>query len=150
MTMEDLGNRLGVLQSLSPAAYTSNQNSGANTNGAVDLGENEVFNGALAVISVGAWTDGTHTFAIEHADDDGTGAPDTSTWSEVPDTDLIGSEPVVDADADDEQVYKVGYLGDKRHVRVKVTATGTTSGAIYGAVFVLGAARSAPVTTGNF
>lgn len=150
----DVASELGVIQTLKPAAYTSSQNNGANSNGAVDLAENEVFNGCMFVINVGTWTDGTFTVAIEEADDDGSGAPDTSTWSEVADADLVmgsNGEPVIDGDPDDEQVYKVGYVGQKRHVRAKVTVSGGPgTGVPLGISVVMGAPRSAKVTTGEF
>lgn len=129
--MRDIANDLSVAQSLAPSSYT------ASTNGtAVDLAN---FDGAAAVIDVGAYTDGTHTFEVQHAPDDGSGNP--GTWEAVPDTDLDGTEPVVDAAGDANTIHEIGYQGANRHLRVVVTTSGTTSGAEYAASVVRGHAR---------
>lgn len=129
--MRDIANDLSVASSLAPSAYT------ATTNGdAVDLAN---FDGAAAVIDVGAYTDGTHTFEVQHAPDDGSGSP--GTWEAVDDADLDGTEPEVSASGDADTVHEIGYQGANRHLRVVVTTSGTTSGAEYGASIVRGHAR---------
>lgn len=120
MATQDLYNITGADQSLAPAART------ASTDGSgVDL---QGWQSATALIDAGAWTDGTHTFEVQESDDN-------STFTAVADGDLIGTEPVIDAGADGSQIYRVGYIGNKRYVRVSVTVSGATSGAVYGALF---------------
>ncbi len=63
----------------------------------------------------------------------------------VASADLLGSEPTVDSLTSDGQIYRLGYIGSKRYIRVAVTVSGATSGAVYGASIVRGAPRSAPV-----
>jgi hypothetical protein len=128
--MKDLYNQQSPAQSLAPAARTASANGvGADLQG---------FEGALVVIDAGAWTDGSHTFEVQESDDN-------STFTAVADDDLQGTEPVVDAAAEGGQVYKLGYLGTKRYVRVAATVSGTTTGAVYGAAVVRGFPRKSPV-----
>lgn len=124
--MRDLKSHVAPAQSLAPAARTAS----ANGTG-VDLAN---YDSALAVIDVGAWTDGTHTFEVQESDDD-------VTYTAVAAADLDGAEPVVDGATKDDQIYLVGYRGTKRYVRVAVTAAGTTTGAVYGAEVVRGRPR---------
>lgn len=121
--MKDLYNNQTSVQSLKPAARTAS----ANGTG-VDISSYE---GAMAVIDVGAWTDGSHTFELQESDDD-------STYTAVAAADLQGTEPVVDGAPDDDQIYELGYLGSKRYLRVATTVSGTTTGAVYSASIVRG------------
>lgn len=136
--MRDQSQVLDVDQSIAPqdlAADTTVDGS------AVDL---KGFNAATVAIDVGTWTDGTHTFEVQHANDDGTGSP--GTFAAVPDADLEGDEPVVDSATTDGQTYKLGYTGLRRHLRVSVTSTGTTTGlADVAAYAVKGVPTNAPV-----
>ena len=125
----------GPAQTLAPAAHTASADGTS-----VDL---KGFSSATVLIDVGVWTDGVHTFEVEHAPDDGTGA--AGTFAAVADADLIGAEPVVDGAADDDQIYKIGYHGDKRWLRVAVTVSGETDGAVYGVSVVRGRPAAAPV-----
>jgi len=115
--------------SLAPAARTANE-AGA----AVDLAG---FYGALVVIETGAITDGTHTFELQES-------ADGSNWAPVADTDLLGTEPVVKA-GDENKVFSVGYLGDKRYIRVAVNVSDASNGGVYSAVVLRGFPRHAPV-----
>lgn len=109
---------------------------------AVDL---KGFAAATVVVDVGTWTDGDHTFEVQHANDDGTGS--AGTFEAVSDDDLKGTEPVVDGADDDEQQYKVGYTGVRRHLRVSVTSASTTSGLADAVAYVvLGKPANAPVS----
>lgn len=127
--MKDLYNNVSVAQTLAPAART------ASANGAgVDLAG---YGSAVVVVETGTITDGTHTIEMQESDDN-------STFTAVADTNLQGTEPTIGA-ADNNKVYKIGYLGNKRYLRVAVTVAGATSGGVYGAHVVRGAARKSPV-----
>lgn len=85
---------------------------------------------------------------VEHADDDGTGSPDT--WEDCADADLLnavtgtntGTFARIDDPAEDEAVYATGYIGGKRWVRVVANLTGThTNGIPIGVVINRGHAR---------
>jgi hypothetical protein len=127
--MRDIYNGLSVAQSLAPAARTAS----ANGTG-VDL---RGFDGAFALIETGVITDGSHTFEVQESDDN-------STFTAVADADLQGSEPAVGS-TDDNSVYRVGYRGTRRYLRVAVTVSGATSGGVYGAAVVRGLAHQQPV-----
>ena len=129
--LRDIHSHLGPAQSLAPAAYTSDTDGSG-----VDL---RGFDSAMVLIDVGAYTDGTHTFEVQESDDD-------SNYTAVADADLQGTEPVVDGAGAATQTYKIGYTGDSRYVRVVVTATGTSSGAVYGGSVIRSHAHQTPVS----
>lgn len=131
----DIKNAIDTGQSVPPGTHTASQDGSA-----VDLAN---FHAAAVVLDVGAYTDGTHDFTIEHAEDDGAGSPDT--WETVPTDDLDGSLPTVDAAGDANTVTEVGYHGIRRHLRVTTTVSGTTNGAGYGVSVVRGKSRTQPV-----
>lgn len=127
--MLDIRNDISVAQSLAPAARTAS----ADGTG-VDLAN---YDAAVAIIDAGAWTDGSHTFELQES-------ADNTTFTTVDDAQLDGTEPVVDAAADDAQVYEIGYHGAERYLRVSVTVSGATTGAAYGASIVRGKPRVKP------
>lgn len=124
----DLHSNLSVVQTLAPAARTASEDGAG-----VDLANAD---GALVEIATGAITDGTHTIEIQESDDD-------STYTAVADADLIGTEPAIGS-ADDNKVYTIGYLGNKRYIRVSVTVANATSGGVYGANVIKGGLRKYP------
>lgn len=112
----------GYTISLSPAVRTADENGAS-----IDLKDAV---GATAIICTGTLTDGTHTFELQESDDN-------STFTAVAASDLIGSEPTATAGAtpsDDDTVWKVGYTGGKRYLRVAVTVAGATSGGASAAI----------------
>jgi len=131
--VRDAYSNLLVKNTLTPAARTASGN-GTTVDRAED---SSMFQDALVVISVGTVTDGTHTFEVQHSDDN-------SSWAAVADADLQGTEPAVTSSTD-ETVYELGYKGSKRYVRVAVTVATATTGGLYGAQVVLSNPRVAPV-----
>lgn len=122
-----------VKQSLVPAARTASANGTA-----VDRAEDDsMFQDALVVVACGTITDGTHTVEVQDS-------PDGTTWTAVASEFLQGTEPAVAA-ADDNGTFELGYLGDRRYLRVVVTVAGATTGGVYGAAVVLSNPRRAPV-----
>ena len=118
------------VQSLRPQATTATR-----TGAEVDTLRYE---GALFLISVGLWTDGTHTVDIEESDTSGSG------FADVAAADLQGTEPVINGATVDEQDYAVGYIGSKRYVRVNIVVAGATTGAVIGASVMLAHAKVLP------
>jgi hypothetical protein len=123
----DLYTHLVPVATLAPAARTAS----ANGTG-VDLAN---YDGAVALVQAGTWTDGTHTFELQDSSDN-------TTFAAVADEFLSGTEPVVSSAGTASTVYRIGYHGIKRYVRVAVTVAGTTTGAVYGASIVRGYART--------
>ena len=104
--------------SLAPAARN------ATTNGTgVDL---QSCGTAIAVITFGAWTDGTHTIKLQDSDDN-------STFADVAAAQVDGTNPAVSSGGGASQTYRLGYMGTKRYIRAVSTVSGATTGAVYGA-----------------
>jgi hypothetical protein len=128
--MGELYNNLLAAQSLAPAARTAT----ANGTG-VDLSG---YHTALVLVDAGSWTDGTHALKLQESDDN-------STFTDVGASDLIGSAPTISSSGTASKIYKFGYKGIKRYVRVVTTVSGTTTGAVYSAMVLRGNPRKAAV-----
>lgn len=105
----------------------------------------------LVAVYVGAWTDGTLSFKLQDADDDGAGSPDAGTVADV-DTDFVLFDPdpaisVTDATTDG-QYLLYEYRGGKRYVRVFGTVAGATTGTTVGISAIQGDARHNPIVQG--
>lgn len=121
MSYKDIFNNVSMFQSLAPAARTNGTVDGAAT-------DRQFSDSLMAIIDFGLWTDGVHTIKLQHSDDN-------VTFEDVPAAELQGTSPVVvDANTEDNMIYKIGYLGIKRYVRATTTVSGATTGAIYGVV----------------
>lgn len=133
--MKDQVRDLALVEALAGTNITSD----TDTTGAdVDM---QGFEAVTMIVQVGPYTDGDYEVVVEHADDDGSGNPDT--WSAVPDDDLLGSETTLSSAG----AFKIGYRGIKRHVRLKITSTNTSTGAYVSGVAVQGHGRRAPYQT---
>jgi hypothetical protein len=119
----DLKSNIKMKVSIQKAAKTATENGGS-----FEVAD---YHSACFVVDAGTWTDGTHTIEFQESDDD-------STWTAIADGDLDGSEPVIDGATDDDQQYYVGYMGNKRYVRVKNTVASATTGAVVGAYVLAG------------
>lgn len=130
--MQDIYNQVGAVQSIAPQAITADVN-GSSADLAVGM-----FDRAVILIAVGAYTDGTHTFEVQES-------ADNSAWSAVADANLEGTEPVIDAAGDANAVHKIRYTGTSRYLRVVVTSSGTTSGALFSATILKTNPKDTPV-----
>lgn len=122
----NLYDSIAAVVSLNPAARTAT----ANGTG-VDLAGWET---SVCLVSVGAWTDGTHTPKLQES-------ADNSTFTDVAAADLEGSFTAIAGTGQQNAIQVVGYKGSKRYVRVVSTVTGATTGAVYGAAIVKGRPR---------
>lgn len=129
MANRQLSSRISVAQSIVPGAYTADV-----TGNGVDLAG---YHSAAVYIVTGTITDGTHTFEIQESNDG-------TTYAAVADANLQGAEPAVGA-ADDNKVYEIGYIGNKRYIRVVADVASATTGGEYAAFVVRGRASSRPV-----
>lgn len=137
--MRDYMNGIDVRRAISPqAARTDNA---AIVSQIVDVAG---YQGVVFAINIGVNTDTNATFAVlvEHGD-----VANLSDAAEVPDAKLTGSEALAsfNADADDNKVRKIGYVGGKRYLRLTITPSGNDSGNIFvDAVAILFGSRYAP------
>lgn len=121
--IKDVKNNLKLVSSLLPALRTGDANgSGVDTQDSI---------GVALVAHIGLSGDTLSgsvkiEMEVEHSEDN-------SSWSDCADADIdaavtgtnTGTFAVIDAAADDEQIYKCNYIGSKRYVRVVANYTGT-------------------------
>ena len=95
------------------------------------------------IILTGVNTDTNATFTVLFEDGDVSNLSDNAA---VADEQLLGTEALASFTyADDNKVFKIGYLGTKRYCRVTITPSGNDSGNIYLAgVWILGHPHNAP------
>jgi len=123
--MKDLKSLISTVQSLAPAARTATANgSSANLQG---------YNSAVAVVSFGVVTDGTHTPKLQESSDN-------STFTDVAAADQNGSF----AAGTSNSIQRVGYIGALQYVRVVMTISGATTGAVSAAEIIEGHPSQAP------
>lgn len=85
----------------------------------------------------GTITDGTYTAQLWHGNDSGLSDAVQLTGEEV-----LGSAVLVAAS--DNATARIGYVGKKRYVQLRIVSTGVTTGGTMGAVAVLGTPHHAP------
>lgn len=114
------------LSILLPAARTAGGNGTA-----VDRYRNQGYAALTLMVVPGAWTDGTHGFTIEESD-----TSSTTGFTTVAAGDLLGSFTSITSSGS-AVIQRVDYIGRARWVRVNNTASGTTSGAVFGVAGLL-------------
>jgi len=127
--MKDLYHRIAPVQSLAPTATAATR-----TGTAIDLQEYE---SATVELSVGAWTDGTHTPKLQDS-------PDNSTWTDVAAGNLLGTFSAIAGTNAQNAVQLVGYIGAQRYIRPVITVSGATTGALTAVNIIKGHARFNP------
>lgn len=146
--MHDILSNIDITQVAAPQAITS----AAVTSGNIDTQGT----GTLAVaVLLGTFADTLNSgkrvdLKIEHADDDGSGAP--AAYAACTDADVQGAEglaagvfAVVDANGEAAQRYVIGYCGGKRFVKVTAVPTGLSSGGTIALLTLAGNLAQAPV-----
>lgn len=124
------------LRSITSAALTlapAVRNAAANGTTVDTLG----FDSAVATVSFGAYTDGTHTPKLQDS-------PDGTTYTDVAAGFLNGSFTAVNSAGGANTVQQVGYAGYQRYVRVVMTVAGATTGAATAAIVTRGHPSQAP------
>lgn len=128
--MKDLHNNIALKTAMAITAKTGNT---AITGTAIDR---QGFESVEFVATLGTITTAGTQYAIEVQESDTTTSGD---FTAVADVDLLGTE--ADASFVDSEIgtsKKIGYVGSKRYVRVKVTPSGNTGESTFGVVAVLG------------
>lgn len=139
--MRDLHNNIKASRGLSPKAAVTD-----NTAFVSEILDCAGFGSAEFIGILGTNTDVNATFAVkmEHADNS---AFDSGN-EEVDDTYLLGTEALGLDYSSDNKVFKLGYNGPKRYLRVTITPSGNDSGNVFIAgVWIQGHPRVSPQST---
>ncbi len=133
MANRDLASLVKATTARNAAAITSNT-----TTAGVEI-DTQGYDSVTFLMQSATITDGIYTPLIEEGDTSGS-------LSAVADADLTVTEAsVAFVAADDNTVKKIGYLGNKRYVKLSYVSTGVTSGGTLSAIALLGGASQAPV-----
>ena len=128
--MRDLVNNIEPRRGVSPVATAQTDNT-AIVSQIIDM---RGFKSMVFLVLTGTLADAAFTTValMEHGDDSG-----LSDAAAVPDANLDPTELVLAFDqADDDQVRKIGYVGEKRYVRLTITPSDNT-GALPAAMVAL-------------
>jgi len=103
------------------------------------------FESLIFVVHAGTIGGGNAAFVMQHADDDGSGSPDT--YADVAATDLIGAyaDIALPSTASDTSAH-IGYKGKKRWVRLQNVESTSWTTHNHGAVAILGNPKRVPTT----
>ena len=135
---QDLYNEIKQINALDIQTIASN------TTTAGDIIDTAGYSSQTFVFQTGTVTDVDYTVLIQERDNSA-----LSDAAAVADADLLGTEAGASfiLDADDNKTSKIGYVGVKRYVRLSIVSTSTSSGAVVGAIAILGHARVQPQDT---
>ncbi len=138
--MRDLYNNIEVRRAESPIA-TANADDTVITTEIIDM---RGFKSLVWVILLGNMVDAAFTtvFLMEHGDDSG-----LSDNTAVPDSQMDPTEDIASFDqADDNSVRKMGYVGEKRFVRLTITPSDNSGDMPIAICALLGDADRRPTT----
>lgn len=133
----DLHNKLEFRRAISPVSVADN------TAAVSQIIDRQGFSGLEFVIAAGSLADADATFTV--LVEDGDDATLVSDGAAVADAQLLGTEALAGFQFDDDnETRKIGYVGNKRYVRLTITPANNASAAVICAVAVLGGAHDAP------
>lgn len=133
--MQDLiHNKIEVRRMISPVVVSDNT---AQVSQIIDL---QGYDACEIVVATGTLADADATFTALLEDGDAANLSDNAA---VASTARLGSLPSF-VFSDDDKVFKVGYLGAKRYLRLTITPANNTGSAPIAAVAILGAAMKQP------
>ena len=129
-------NKLHVLRAISPVSVADN------TAQVSQIIDRRGFDSLAFLIATGSIADADATFVVLVEDGD---AANLSDAAAVADAELSGTELLAGFQFDDDnETRKVGYLGNKRYVRLTITPSNNASAALISAVAVLAHASLQP------
>ena len=134
--MKDLASNIDVKRVISPVSVADN------TAQVGQIIDRRGFDSVTFLIAIGSVADADTTFTVllEESDDSG-----MSGGNAVADADLIGTEALAGFQFDDDnECRKLGYVGNKRYLRLTITPANNASAALLAAVAVLGHPSLAP------
>jgi hypothetical protein len=134
--MKDLHNNINIKRVISPVSV-------ADTTAQVgQIIDRQGFESVEYVIATGSIADSDATFTVLLEDGD---AANLSDAAAVADAQLLGTEALAGFQFDDDnEVRKLGYIGNKRYTRLTITPVANASAALITAVAVLGHPSNAP------
>ena len=137
--MRDLFNNIDLRPATNP--YDHETGDAVITTEIVDL---QGYDSVVLSFQYGSIADSDVSFtAILYEDE----ASDMSGESAVADVDLLGTEALfIPLFSDDNKVYKIGYTGDMRYIRCKITPADNTGAMLVSGVYILGHPANAPTT----
>lgn len=137
---QDLHNNIQVLSVFDPIDLGT-----GNTAKVGEIIDRQNANALEFIIQTGSLADADATFTVLVEDGD---ASDLSGGAAVADSQLLGTEAGASfIFSDDNKIAKIGYIGDKRYVRLTVTPANNTGAVLISACAILGSLRGAPNTT---
>lgn len=129
--MRELLNQIHTSRAISPVATAAND-----TPVVSQIIDTKGYDSLTFLIATGALPDADATFAVlvEHGNDAG-----LSDAAAVADNMLVGTEALAGFQFDDDdQTRKIGYIGDKRYVRLTITPSANTSASLLSAIALQG------------
>jgi hypothetical protein len=137
MASRDIHNCLAPKRGISPAAAVTNDTAFVS-----QIVDTAGYESAEFIILTGSLADADATFTVLVEDGDNSSLTDNAA---VADSFLLGTEALASFTfAGDDKVFKIGYIGDKRYVRVTVTPANNTGNAFIAGLWLLGHPRSEP------
>ena len=138
MASKDLHNNINKVVALNQTTITTDTTTNGNI---IDL---QGYGACEFLIMAGTITDGDYLPLIQEGDES-----NLSDAAAVADADLLGTEAGAQfvTNTDDNQVSSIGYVGNKRYVRLNLVSTNTaTNGATFTGIALRGYPEDAPVT----
>jgi hypothetical protein len=134
--VDDTFNNIHIKRVLSPVSV-------ADTTAQVgEIVDRQGYESVTYVIATGSIADADATFTVLLEEGD---AANLSDAAAVADADLLGTEVLAAFQFDDDnEVRKLGYVGNKRYTRLTITPAANASAALLSAVAVLGCPHLAP------
>lgn len=109
-----------------------------------EIADTASFDTCTFLVQLGSIADANVTFTILVEDGDNSALSDNAA---VDDAFLIGTESPSFLFSDDDKTFKIGYIGPKRYVRVKITPSGNGSAMLLSATWIQGHPKKGPNTT---
>jgi len=135
--MRDLYNQLTIRRAISPGVAVTD-----NTAFVSQIIDRQGFDSLVFAINTGSLADANATFTVLIEDGDAANLSDNAA---VVDAELNGTEALAGFQFDDDnETRKIGYIGNKRYVRMTITPAGNTGDIYLSAVAILSHASLQP------
>ena len=129
--MRDLFNHVHPVRAISPVAAVTD-----NTAYVSEIIDRKGYESLTFLIATGSLADSDATFAVLLEEGDASNLSDAAA---VADADLLGTEALAGFTfADDNETRKLGYVGNKRYVRLTITPSGNSGNVFLAAIALLG------------